>query len=371
MNSKKTYGNFLFLWCTGLLLIHSSSSLYAADIDIPNQPAKGQIHGYSFIYERAEIREGTLKLRQGKDFFADIELIIYLSLENGEIPAGGTFEIMNMSPHNLPHIHISWKELGKELPQHASFTRGYNMFLEFGQESNKKLPGKIYISLPDKHRSFVAGTFEADIKGFRLINGKPDLTSDSVYTLEHVAQKYIEEKNPKHAVKVLEFRDGTYTEPNPSKKFQRGYVEMKFQVGVEQPSVIRVQFIKDLFGWRVFRTLSKNQTYHAHPIDPDLIKEPLDGLFAYLAAKKIEEEVHKQFPERGIYINIFSFDTYCAWSPPVKMGDCKMKFTLEGDEKPVEKAYLFQLTEKGWTLSRELEKNETVNYERGTIEKKE
>jgi len=36
--------------------------------------------------------------------------------------------------------------------------------LEFGNISGNKIPGKIYLCLPDKAKSFVAGTFEAEIK---------------------------------------------------------------------------------------------------------------------------------------------------------------------------------------------------------------
>lgn len=42
--------------------------------------------------------------------------------------------------------------------------KGYSMRLEFSAPAGNKVPGKIYLSLPDKEKSFVAGTFEAETK---------------------------------------------------------------------------------------------------------------------------------------------------------------------------------------------------------------
>ena len=38
------------------------------------------------------------------------------------------------------------------------------MRLEFGKLSGGKLPGKIYLCLPDQEKSFIAGTFEVQVK---------------------------------------------------------------------------------------------------------------------------------------------------------------------------------------------------------------
>ena len=62
------------------------------------------------------------------------------------------------------------------------------------------------------------------------------------------------------------------------------------------------------------------------------------------------------------------FGSQCAYSPPVSMGDCKARYTIEGEKEPIEKRYLFRLTDRGWALDRELAKSEEVNYKAGTIE---
>ena len=41
---------------------------------------------------------------------------------------------------------------------------GYSMKQEFGTANDGKIPGKIHLRLPHEERSFVIGTFEAEIK---------------------------------------------------------------------------------------------------------------------------------------------------------------------------------------------------------------
>lgn len=45
-----------------------------------------------------------------------------------------------------------------------SFTDGYAMKLQVSPVENGKFSGKIYLCTPDDLKSFVAGTFTADIK---------------------------------------------------------------------------------------------------------------------------------------------------------------------------------------------------------------
>ena len=44
------------------------------------------------------------------------------------------------------------------------FTNGYAMKIEFGSVAADKMTGKIYLCLPDVSKSFVAGSFNAEIR---------------------------------------------------------------------------------------------------------------------------------------------------------------------------------------------------------------
>ena len=47
---------------------------------------------------------------------------------------------------------------------YENITTGYALKVAFGEAANGRIPGKIYISLPDENKSFVAGTFNAEIR---------------------------------------------------------------------------------------------------------------------------------------------------------------------------------------------------------------
>lgn len=133
----------------------------AAAVAIPAVNARGMVNGASFSLEKASIQGGILKLRQGREFFADQEFVLFLFLK-GEAPDGkrivGTGE-----DFSNPHVHLSYKVDGRDVPKTEVFMKGYRITLEFGQRNGNRLPGRIDLRLPDKAGSFVSGTFEAEI----------------------------------------------------------------------------------------------------------------------------------------------------------------------------------------------------------------
>ena len=134
-----------------------------ATMDFPETPAAGKIHEEKFTCEKAKFENGILTLRQGQDFFADRELMIFLFTKTGELPESKSFRISQSSTGKRPHVYKKWKQPGKNLPDQTSYTSGYVLKLEFGTIEDGKLPGKIYICLPDAEQSFVAGTFKAEL----------------------------------------------------------------------------------------------------------------------------------------------------------------------------------------------------------------
>ncbi len=137
------------------------------DVAIPKTKATGKIHGNAFTIQRAEIQQGTLTMRQGSGFFADLEWKLFLFAPEISRLEGHFLNIDTEDTEavkNMPHVYMSWKEGGKDLPKTKTWTGGYVIQLRFGHVTNGKLPGEIYLCVPDMKRSFVAGTFEATIK---------------------------------------------------------------------------------------------------------------------------------------------------------------------------------------------------------------
>lgn len=139
-------------------------SLNLADLtakEIPDRPATGFIRTKPFKIDKAELANGILNLQQGTDFFADLSIMVFTFAEMETIE-GKTFKVSGKDPgFQFPHIHMKWKPDGAEVPKADTFMKGYAMKLEFGKKADGKLPGRIYLCLPDPHKSIVAGTFEA------------------------------------------------------------------------------------------------------------------------------------------------------------------------------------------------------------------
>ncbi len=127
----------------------------------PEETAVGRIHGHGFLCEKAILRGGLLSLGQGKGPW-DLAVSIHLFARQGEELSGKTLEVFPTQPHS-PRVVLRWKN---ELRKSASETirSGYALRLVFEQAAEGRMPGKIYLCLPDAAKSFVAGTFTAEIK---------------------------------------------------------------------------------------------------------------------------------------------------------------------------------------------------------------
>jgi hypothetical protein len=129
---------------------------------IPATPARGAVNGFGFNLERATIQEGKLDLRQGAKWPPDVGVSIHLLAKRIEDISGKTL-IIEQTRTNAPKVILRWKDqLGKGVSR--EFKSGYVARLEFGQVNGKWLPGKIFMATPDDQQSYVAGTFNAEIR---------------------------------------------------------------------------------------------------------------------------------------------------------------------------------------------------------------
>ncbi len=145
------------LWCAKAL-----------DMDYPRTPAAGKIHGQPFKVQGAEISsQNILTIREGNDFFADRQFVIFLFDVDGQ-PDKKQILVKNGEPvsgKSKAHIHMGYKVAGKDLPKTEMFfpSDGYGLKLSFGQRKGDLLPGYIVLRMPDKEQSFVQGYFYAKI----------------------------------------------------------------------------------------------------------------------------------------------------------------------------------------------------------------
>jgi len=333
---------------------------------IPATPAKGQIHGLPFVVESSTIENGVFTMRLGKDVTSDREARVLLPGSPWEAPAGKSFKVPGAPGAAAPQIVLAWKEAGQDTPAEQTFTDKYSLLLEFGQEKDGKLPGRIYLSLPDEVKSNIAGTFDADIRGFRLVNGKPDVGADSVDTLEYLALRELLKDDPNKALEVIGFRDGRYSPAGTAGKNMTGYIETEYRIGQDPPVIQRFQFEKQGGEWKVVRTLGVNQLDEAHPLQAPSAKDSPDKFLIYLAAKRLEADVHKQSPKKGIYEPMFT----SRHSDKFKIGVSEASYKLGPSGEVQKTAYLFRQRAGGWALERVLGGKEKVDFDTGRIAKR-
>jgi hypothetical protein len=136
-----------------------------AKMAFPEGAAAGKVSGKDFKLESAKLEGNVLTLRQGKGFFPDLAVLIFLFPKAGETVFGKTYEISKSDAANLrPHIHVERMDPGQKLPMTKVYINEYVMKLELGMPKNGVATGKIYMCVADPGRTVVAGTFEVKAK---------------------------------------------------------------------------------------------------------------------------------------------------------------------------------------------------------------
>jgi len=129
----------------------------------PEGRASGSIHGSGFFCERAVLQGGDLILRQGRGGPPELGISVVFHTREGQELSGFSSQIAPDRAPPLPLVVLHWRDDAHKAAIER-IARGYALKVAFGEAANGWIRGKIYICLPDDARSFVAGTFEAEIK---------------------------------------------------------------------------------------------------------------------------------------------------------------------------------------------------------------
>jgi hypothetical protein len=174
-------GAALFLWAEDILKLPSkpqpapapkasypvptntSWTLELTNAAVSDGIVAGSLHGNGFQCERAILKGGILSLRQGKVWPPDLGITVVLPAQQGELLSGKNILVGPRRPPPVPKVILRWKDDQQEAVV-KDFTNGYALKLAFGQANNGRMPGKIYIALPDDEKSFATGSFEAEIR---------------------------------------------------------------------------------------------------------------------------------------------------------------------------------------------------------------
>lgn len=327
---------------------------------IPSQPAHGTLSNTPFTVVLSEIEGGVLTLRAGM-LPTDAEVTILLRTRPWEVPAGRSFRFVNATAApDTPQIRVRAQAEGGGALRAQEFIDKYTLVLELGPEKDRRIAGKIYIELPDEGHSRIAGTFDAEVRGFRLVDGKPDLTSDSIDTLQFLALREMLRDDPDKPVEDAVFRRGRY---DAAGQPPTGYIELYYRAGDSASATHKFQFVKEQNAWRVTGTLAPDQLAEAHPYRIPGPKDSPELLFPYLAAKRLEAEVRKRHAGRLVSAAEFA----ARHDPRWRIGAVDVRYRID-DGQPVRTSYLFRRGANGWTLVRELKKKERLNLATGKVE---
>ena len=134
-------------------------TLELTNVTIPEAAASGAIHDKAFTVEHATISGGNLMLRMGRSGPIELGLNIYFFSHQPEELIGKSAEV-KPTDSTAPRVVLRWTEAQRES---KTFHNGYAMKIEFGAKTGNAIPGKIFLSTPDESKSWIAGTFRAEI----------------------------------------------------------------------------------------------------------------------------------------------------------------------------------------------------------------
>ena len=129
---------------------------------IADAPVAGRVHAQDFIVERATFQNGALTLRGGTAKQFEFGCAVNFGGAQAESLAGQTLNVMP-DAEKAAKITLRWKDASGTV-QKENYDSGYAMRLEFGALANNRLPGKIYLCLPDAEKSYLLGSFNADAR---------------------------------------------------------------------------------------------------------------------------------------------------------------------------------------------------------------
>lgn len=218
---------------------------------ISGKPVNGQIQGRPFQLDYSQLKNGVLLLRQGKEFAKESEITIALPNQKWQVPQGKTLKFNKSTKQNNPEIIINWKPAGQKEMETKVFNGNYDLEIKFKRQQGETLPGKLTLTLQDDEQTRISGIFKAKLEGFKIVNGRPDLSSDSNETLMYVALAHVLKDDPEKPIRNISYSDTQY---KSSRREKTGSLIMAYQIGKKPKVKQQFSFKKENNEWIVSKT---------------------------------------------------------------------------------------------------------------------
>jgi len=128
--------------------------------EFPDAPVAGSIHHRAFAMERATLTGSNLTFRVGRNGPIELGVNVVFFNRQPEDLSGKTVEV-KPTDAIAPRVVLHWKETDRV---DETIRSGYAMKVEFGAVTNSAITGKIFLGLSDETKSWIAGTFRAEIR---------------------------------------------------------------------------------------------------------------------------------------------------------------------------------------------------------------
>lgn len=192
---------FTALWQLSWLQPAAETRQAKVDIDL-----HGELYGQVFQPQHAELINGVLVLREGRDFFAQRELRIVLP-SNLASQIGKTLrlDVLPQDSGDLPEIEIMWLQADRLLPQARRISRGYTLHLNLLRQPPNTLQGDFHLVLPPHFKTAMSGNVQLLTDRLHYIDGRVDRHYDAISTLEYVVEDYLQRRFAVDSVRVEPF----------------------------------------------------------------------------------------------------------------------------------------------------------------------
>jgi hypothetical protein len=136
----------------------------SSEAAISGEGVTGQISGTRVALTNSTF-DGELAIFEEDGWGWSPSLLIFLFLDDNEVPEGRTFTVRpdDGFQAGAPHVHYRWREPGSDSIKVDSVMKGYRLDLRFGNVSDGALPGEIELSVPGTDTD-VSGTFVATME---------------------------------------------------------------------------------------------------------------------------------------------------------------------------------------------------------------
>ncbi len=327
----------------------------------------GRVRGMEMVGGGATIDTGRyLYLHGSKGRMNPPELTIYLNTANGVLPIGRSFRVDHNDKQRTSFVNnvlfkFSTESKGKERSEWLR-REDYDLELTFGDEKDGMLEGEILLNSPQKDVR-LRGSFKAKMTGLRMVDGHPDLRSDSFDTLRYAVKLYLQEKLGKDEIEVSD-AGGNYSGWYKSAD-KVGGVDVKYIVGGDRERFLRAQLRKVKDGWKVAGELKGNELRPAHPLI-EVNKEDSRKYFLYLTSRRLEKDLQQEYPNSNFRTEM---SARSRSSSKHGMAQVELKYWLLGTDKSCSRKYLLRRVGDDWIVERTLSDDEKLNTRTGAIEK--